>query len=57
MFTQAQILWARSHDWCLSASYTMVEVRDSWVRPSTGERGSDVLTFTNAHALRVWAGY
>jgi hypothetical protein len=47
---EAQIQWAMSHDWAITPTSQGVIVRGD-----TGE--AKEITFTNARALRVWAGY
>ncbi len=56
--TEAQIRWAKTHDWFLAvlADGTGVMVLDRWV-DRDGNYFVDTKAFTNYRRLRDWAGY
>lgn len=53
-FTEAQLDWAKQHDWFITGNGEAIVGRDTAFK-SDDER--HYATFTNMKALRDWAGY
>jgi hypothetical protein len=59
-FTQAQLEWARAHDWFVSGDLSEITGESAIVDCNQNPPkvcGVDRQTFTNFQTLRDWAGY